>query len=189
MLGNVMDIVMTRGAERTTTTRICRDDGLTLRLPSQIPRRRLPHDLAHFVVERALGLSRGFWGSIAAGAILEGTEVLPRRHARGARERSREVMQRTGSQMTEAEALVGTLMRIYEHGLDRDWPEARKLLAAMWRPARPTRPLPDQGEVQHACDALADAERRWLAMAVGETLALRWPRTRRSSGLRGGLAL
>jgi hypothetical protein len=46
-----MDIVMTRGAERTTRTRVRRDDGLTLTLPSQIPLRRLPHDLAHFVVE------------------------------------------------------------------------------------------------------------------------------------------
>jgi nucleotide-binding universal stress UspA family protein len=31
----------------------------------------LPHDLAHYVIERALGIDHGFWGLLAAGAVLD----------------------------------------------------------------------------------------------------------------------
>src|SRR5213594_2077421 len=74
-----MEIVMTRTAEGRSTTRVRRDDGVTLELPSYAPLHRLPHDLAHFVVERTLGLPWGFWGSIAAGVVFGGVEVLPRK--------------------------------------------------------------------------------------------------------------
>src|SRR5213594_5242203 len=74
-----MEIVMTRSAERTSMTHVRRDDGVTLELASHAPLHRLPHDLAHFVVERALGLTSGFWGSIADGAVFGGMKVIPRR--------------------------------------------------------------------------------------------------------------
>src|SRR5262249_47574693 len=46
--------------------------------------RDLPHDLAQFVVERALGLRRGFWGLLAAGATFK--SVGGRRPTRPGRE-------------------------------------------------------------------------------------------------------
>ena len=84
-----MKIAMTRSAERTCTTHVLRDDGVALELPSHAPLHRLPHDLAHFVVERALGLTSGFWGSIASGAILEGCGLF-RGYERQARGRDRD---------------------------------------------------------------------------------------------------
>jgi hypothetical protein len=78
-------------------------------------------------------------------------------------EQSRQVLKRLGPRITEAESLVGTVVRIYERGLDRDWDAARRLFAGMWRPARPSRELPDQ---------------RWLALAIGQSVTLRWPRQR-----------
>jgi hypothetical protein len=84
-----VEIVMTRSAERMSTTRVRRDDGATLELPSYIPFHRLPHDLAHFVVESALGLTWGVWGSIAHGTIFRGMQVVPRRRTADAAERSR----------------------------------------------------------------------------------------------------
>ena len=175
---------MTRSAERTSITRVHRDDGVTLALPSQVPLRRLPHDLAHFVVEQALGLTSGFWGAVAGGAIFGGTEVFPRRRTSRVEERSRHVMKRLGPRITEAESLVGTVVKIYERRLDRDWAAARRLFAGMWRPARPSRALPDQAEVRRVCEALAEAEERWLALAIGECVTLRWPRQRAGAMMR-----
>jgi hypothetical protein len=180
-----MEIVMTRTAEGRSTTRVRRDDGVVLELPSYVPLHRLPHDLAHFVVERALGFTWGFWGSIAAGAIFGGMEVVPRRR-RTARikERSRQVMKDASSRVTEAEAVVGTVVEIYQRRLLRDWSAARALLAGTWRPTHPSRGLPTQSEMSHVCQALSDAERRWLSMTIGRSVTLVWPRQKARA--RGG---
>jgi hypothetical protein len=167
---------MTRAAEGWSTTYVRRDDGVTLELPSYAPLRRLPHDLAHFVVEHALGLTRGFWGSIAEGAVFGGVEVLPRKRTARVEERSRQVMKDASSRVTEAEAIVGTVVEIYQRRLDRDWAAARALLRGTWRPARPSRELPTQAEVHRACQELSDAENRWLGMAIGSSVTLVWPR-------------
>jgi len=116
--------------------------------------------LAHFVVERTLGLPWGFWGSIAAGAVFAGVEVLPRKRAARVEELSRQVMKGVSSQVTEAEAVVGSLVEIYQRRLDRDWAAARALLGGTWRPACPSRGLPSQAEVRRICQELADAEKR-----------------------------
>ena len=110
---------MRRTAEGRSTTLVRRDDGVMLELPSYAPVHRLPHDLAHFVVERTLGLSWGFWGSIAAGAVFGGVEVLPRKRTARVKERSRQVMKGASSRVTEAEAVVGSVVEIYQRRLDR----------------------------------------------------------------------
>ena len=171
-----MEIVMTRSAERTSMTHVRRDDGVTLELASHAPLHRLPHDLAHFVVERALGLTSGFWGSIADGAVFGGMKVIPRRRAGRVEERSRQVMKHASPRITEAEAVVGTVVGIYQRRLDRDWAAARALLSGTWRPACPSRKLPTQSEVRRICQELADAEERWFKMPIDSSVTLVWPR-------------
>lgn len=166
---------MTRSAERTSTTHVRPDDGVAIELPSHAPLHRLPHDLAHFVVERVLGLTSGFWGAIAKGAVFGGMKIVARRRTARVQERSRHVMKRLGSQITEAEAVVGTVVEIYQRRLDRDWAAARALLRGTWRPARPSRELPTQAEVRRVCSELAKAEEGWLRMAIGESVTLLWP--------------
>lgn len=170
-----MEIVVTRSADRTSTTHVRRDDGVALELPSHAPLHRLPHDLAHFVVERALGLTSGFWGSIAKGAVFGGMKTVPRRRTGRVEKRSRQVMAHVGSQITEAEAVVGTVLEIYQRRLDRDWAAARALLSGTWRPSRPSRVLPTQAEVHRICEELSKAEDSWLNMAIGDSLTLSWP--------------
>lgn len=165
---------MTRSAERTSVTHVRRDDGVELSLPSHTPLHRLPHDLAHFVVERALGLTTGFWGSIAKGGLLGGMRIAASRNV-SARERSRQVMKHAGSQLTEAEALVGTVVKIYKRRLQNDWPVAQGLLEATWRPARPSRALPTRAEILRLCQALAEAEEGWLSIPIGKSVTLVWP--------------
>ena len=167
---------MRRTAEGRSTTLVRRDDGVMLELPSYAPVHRLPHDLAHFVVERTLGLSWGFWGSIAAGAVFGGVEVLPRKRTARVEERARQAMRGASSQITEAEAVVGTVVEIYQRRLDRDWAAARALLGGTWRPARPSRELPSHAEVRRICQELADAEKRWFRMPIDSSVTLVWPR-------------
>ena len=164
-----------------STTRVRRDDGVTLELPSYAPLHRLPHDLAHFVVERTLGLSWGFWGSIAAGAVFGGVEVLPRKRTARVKERSRQVMKGASSRVTEAEVVVGSVVEIYQRRLDRDRAAARALLSGTWRPTHPSRELPTQAEVRRVCQELSDAENRWLGMAIGSSVTLIWPRREATS--------
>ena len=57
----------------------------------------LPHDLATFVIEQALGIERGFWGCVAAGATFR--SLGRRRTAPGV-----EVIRRHRAQLDDAES-------------------------------------------------------------------------------------
>ena len=61
---------------------IDRPDGVRLLLTSYDRANTVPHDLAHFVAERDLGLRRGLWGSIASGALFDSLQLISgkRRH-------------------------------------------------------------------------------------------------------------
>ena len=49
---------------------------------------RVPHDLAHLVVESALGLERGLWGVLAAGGLVQNARVAASLAAMDARLRA-----------------------------------------------------------------------------------------------------
>lgn len=51
-----MEVTFTRSGERSYTTIARRDDGVTLRVPAFDHPTWIPHDLAHRVIEQALGL-------------------------------------------------------------------------------------------------------------------------------------
>src|SRR5262249_56302162 len=103
-----MQLTFTRHDERRYATVVVRDDGVTLFVPSFDQPTWLPHDLAHYVVERALGLTHGFWGSVAAGAVFSGMRVLKGRQPPHAAARSHEILHELAAsqQGTEAEVLV-----------------------------------------------------------------------------------
>lgn len=90
-----MDVVFTRLTPDTHRLRVERDDGTVDEITLN-SRSFLHHDLAHLAVESELGIERGYWGSVAAGASLSGTGL-------------------SGSDIALAESLAGpvqTLMRI-----------------------------------------------------------------------------
>jgi hypothetical protein len=75
-------------SDRRYSTTILRDDGIRLRMdPSPGFDEFLPHDLQHFIVEKALGLKNGVFGQVALG----GTAGTFHSHGPGGskRERSR----------------------------------------------------------------------------------------------------
>lgn len=174
-----MDIMFIRGAENTYTVTVRRGDGVSLLLPGNGRNFRLPHDAAHCIVERELGLRRGFWGRVADGAIYPNMQVLSGRQPPHAAERSRLVRREAEPQGVEAEVLVGLLFTIMSRNRENDAPAVEALLRRAWRPRRPERPPPEMNEVRRACAALREAERQWLALEAGQALRLIWPQDRR----------
>jgi hypothetical protein len=159
-----MQLTFTRHDERRYATVVVRDDGITLFVPSCDQPTWLPHDLAHYVVERALGLTHGFWGSIAAGAVFPGMKVLAGRQAPHAAARSREVLHEiTNSQEgTESEVLVDFFVHLTQLGCPPGW-EAQ--LRDMWHPSKlPPRSIAAQ-QVHQICTELHRAARHAAAMA------------------------
>ena len=60
-----MRIIITKG-ERDDRIEVLRADGsgASTRFPRKGP---VPHDATHYVVESGLGITKGFWGLVAAG--------------------------------------------------------------------------------------------------------------------------
>src|SRR5436309_3270702 len=144
-----MEITFTRTGEHTYTTSALRDDGVLLEVASYDRTFALPHDLAHYVVERELGLKRGFWGCVAAGATFGSVKVLSGRRPPHAGERSQAVIREAGQQGTEAEVLVGVMLSIMHEGLESHWPAARAALNRAWKLKKPSWEPPGVEEVKH----------------------------------------
>lgn len=135
----------------------------------------LPHELAHCVVEKELQLQHGFWGCVAAGALFPGMTIVAGRQKAHAAQCSKTTVREMGQRGTEAEVLVGVLENIERQNLDNNWPVAQTLLKQMWRPLKPSRPLPDYDEVRRVCSALRDTQTRWKILTTGESLTIVWP--------------
>ena len=122
----------------------------------------LPHDLVHVVVERALGITDGFCGALAAGATFAGFVPADAPPAATRHRRSGlKVLRRKGDRVLEAELRVNWSYRVWE-GRSTD------AAAGVGRP-----PLDDH-EVRTAVAAIEEAARRWAATAEGDTLVEDW---------------
>ncbi|MFI5607162.1 hypothetical protein [Amycolatopsis sp. NPDC051903] len=150
-------------------TRLTRVDGVVLGLPSVSRKFRLPHDLAHFAVERALDLPGGIFGCIAAGAVFSNMTVLSGRPRRDARARSTSVLRAARRSISLAESLVGvahSAAETHRRLLLRDVREAWGILRA--------EPCPyAEADVRRVASILAELGGEWASSA--EPLELRWP--------------
>lgn len=127
----------------------------------------LPHDLVHAVVESALGLERGFWAAVDAGATFDDFEPIdPTRHRRsGLRE-----LGRVGEAELEVEHMVS-----WAH---RAWSGQRTTGAGLG-----ASPLSDR-QLEIAAAALTDAYERWRATPVGGALVWDWQPPARAAARR-----
>src|ERR1051326_5847460 len=165
-----MEMVFTKREDRAYLSTVCRDDGVVLQVPGSDRKFPLPHDIAHVIVERGLGLRRGFWGRVARGAVYNGMQVVSGRQPDHAAERSRAVIREEEQQGSEAEVLVGALLKVMHEGSENDWPAARRILENEWRPTKPERDPPTAEEVRRICTDLRDAERQWQSLEVGNSI-------------------
>lgn len=105
-----MEIIFTRSRNRWNQTIATRLDGVRVRVPVFGPLDPIPHDLAHYVIERALGLHDGFWGRVAAGALFGGMSVVNGRQKPHAGERSRALIAANPYAIGFAEVIVGAVL-------------------------------------------------------------------------------
>jgi hypothetical protein len=158
---------------RPVETLVERDDGVVFRMRGAGGGAALPHDLVHALVEQSLRVPDGIWGCVADGVVWGSMRHVTGRQPPHAGERSQRLKKERMARVQAAEALADLVGRL----------------------ARKEPVLPGQAEgAGHSPDALAEAaaglvmaERRWAALAPGDTWVVEWarPTAVRRGGSRG----
>jgi hypothetical protein len=174
-----MEITFTKTGERTYEVLARRDDGVTLRVRTPDKPLTIPHDMAHYVVEREMSFERGFWGSIAAGSVFSTVQVVSGRQPPHAAERSAALIKASYREQAAAELYVAVLQRIASEGKEHDWRYVSSCLAEVWRPFRWQRPPVTAEDALRVCRALREAESLWTALPVGESVRVTWASAQR----------
>lgn len=169
--------------ERQCSSLALRDDGVTVRVPGYGPIEPLPHDLAHVVVEREFGMGRGFWGSVAAGAMFSGMEWVSGRRKPHATRTGAAVVKENGALVGMTEVIVGVFVERMHRGPPPRAEGLQRMIASFRKPNQP-RPFPlDEDIVALVWGSLQATVAEWRAVPVGGTFALEWtPPVERSPG-------
>lgn len=168
-----IDITKSRGQRYSSTIR--RTDGVVVELDgggyNRIGGRtdRVPHDIAHFVVEQHLGLTRGLWGVLASGGIVQNATFAAGRRPPHALRRAKAHTDRFGEQLRQAEVLVRAVADLALSGSPRDVDGFRRAVGPRW-----STPTVTADRLQAACEALHDAAAHWQRMEPDEAMTLEW---------------
>jgi hypothetical protein len=169
-----VEVTFTKTGPRSYDVVARRDDGVVLRVPSPDRPASLPHDIAHYLVERELNFERGFWGCVAAGAVFDNMQVISGRRPPHAAERSKAVVKAAGRQLTASEIYVVVMLGITREGKEGDWAGACASLDEVWRPFRWPRPPVSAEELLRVCLALRETEQQWAALPAGRGITFSW---------------
>ncbi len=150
---------------------IDRPDGVRLRMSSYDRTSDVPHDLAHLVTERTLGLERGVWGSIAAGAVFGSMEVVSGRLRHDRHEPSRAVLKENRAELGMAELLSG----VVHQGVGPDDRHVEREIRRAWQAFR-VEPCPfPTASILGAVAELRELGAHWVDLAADATLVATWP--------------
>jgi hypothetical protein len=170
-----MKLTVTRlDADGRYETLLVRDDGVSFRVKGVAHAFAIPHDLAHFVVEKALQLQHGFWGSVAAGAVFPSMNYISGRRRPHAAERSDLLLKANATQLNEAEVVV----RIFNDTIEQGHPQTsrvlRERLKQRWNAAgrRPREFSPH--EIAVVFTDYESMRLSWADLPVGGKLDLSW---------------
>jgi hypothetical protein len=170
-----MRLILTRLDERRYETLVTRADGVSFRVQGVGHMFAIPHDLAHLAVEEALGLDRGFWGSVASGAVFPSMNHLSGRRRPHAGERSRELLKANRDTITEAETLVSLFNTALQQGHGADSAVLRaRLREQRWTPAGQSERQFTDAEIESVCAAWQRMLDLWRPLPVGDSLHLEW---------------
>jgi hypothetical protein len=150
----------------------------------------MPHDMMHLIVESRLGLTRGVFGQLAAGGDA-GTFHLPLQQTKSSREtaRARSRIKARGAKLLRegrdesARSERATYICWYEWLRRSQSSELRKRASAMARNAAQVSNASGTAEL-HAlkpekldeiCSHLDHLSSHWSKLAVGQSMAVRWP--------------
>lgn len=171
-----MHLRLQRLDARRYETVISRSDGVVYHVKGVGHMGTIPHDLAHFVVERALGIRQGFWGSVAAGAVFGSLTYVSGRRRPHAAQRSKDVWKANEKALTEVEILVGLFDTAFADGLGADSPGLRdRLRRYTWTPPGHAPRQFTEAQIAAVCAGWSDMLRSWQSLKVGDALDLDWP--------------
>jgi hypothetical protein len=169
-----MKLTVTRLDQGKYETVITRDDGVSYRLKGVAHNFAIPHDLAHFLVEKTLHFDRGFWACVADGAVFKTMDYIAGRRRPKAAERSESLLKNCAPQLNEAEALVRIFNDTIEQGHAEDSPVLQqRLRERLKRPGLPLRSF-SAAEISEVYAAYRDMLAKWQKLPVGGVLELRW---------------
>jgi hypothetical protein len=164
-----MLVTFVRTETGTTLATIRRGDGVVVELPGYDRKHRVPHDLAHVVTERQLGLSGGVFGSIAGGGMFANMRVVAGRPRHDARTRSERLLDANKRTLGLAEVMAGVVHDAVEHHTE---PVAAARARRTWA-SRCTGPFP------WADEQVIDAVRRLAELSAvyrrDGTVSVDWP--------------
>ncbi len=148
----------------------------------------MPHDLQHFIVERALGMDGAIYGQLAAGGTADTFHAVARSSGRRAASRARRKRDRRSSRLMSSHAEDCARSERATYICWHDW------LAHSKEPVHRARALTINQAVESMLQAMPGEERalytaeklrdirsqfsalsaRWSALAVGEGFTERW---------------
>jgi hypothetical protein len=155
-------------------TYITRDDGVTFSVQGVGHNFAIPHDVAHYLVEKALRLERGFWGSVSEGAVFPTMTYVEGRRKPKAAERSGAIRKTNALQLSEAEVLV----RIFNDTIEQGHAETSSVLYGRLKERQaysaegPRKISPAQ--ISEVFASYKDILSKWKNTSVGSTLDLHW---------------
>jgi len=157
-------------------TLIRRADGAEFTLSSYSRKHRVPHDLAHAVTERELGMPDGIFGCIAAGVVFGSMQQTGGKKRHDARARSARLLKAPNS-IGISEAITSAIHEAVEK--DRVTPYAG--VREMWGVTQSDPfPYPD-ADVERATETLRELSRRWQTNS--EPLVFPWPKRLQAAGV------
>lgn len=132
---------------------------------------RLPHDMAHFIVENELGIKRGVFGQVAAGGYVGTFTPIDDNKRRKFLRRGRQIAKANQKDALLSEQLVGIAYALWQNK-DSQMPS----LAGITRE-----------DILRVCREFDAASAVWSKLGIGESMRLVWhgsnsrprPRTRR----------
>lgn len=168
-----MRIVLKRLDQRRYCTYVTRDDGVSFIIQGVGHMFEIPHDLAHYAIEGALRLERGFWGSVAEGAVFASMFYISGRRKPHAGQRSNDVHKSNSDYLAAAEILVSIFNTAFETN------ESEKSLREKLLDQRDfvACAIPELTE-QHISEVRSEwgaAQGKWKVLPVGGEIELIWP--------------
>jgi hypothetical protein len=164
-----MLITFLRLPGRSTIATFRRRDGVVLELGGYDRKFRVPHDLAHAVTERELGMDRGVFGSIAGGAVFDSMRVIDGKQRHDAADRSRRILAANKTTLGIAEVLSGVVHDAVEIN---DPGSVSDRCRSGWGTFS-TEPFPwAEDELAAACATLAELT---AEMGISGKVTLAWP--------------
>jgi hypothetical protein len=169
-----MQLTVTRLEEGRYETVVARSDGVSYRLKGVAHMFAIPHDLAHFLVEKTLRLRRGFFGSIADGAVFKSMTYVNGRRKPKAAERSAALLKQNQAALNGAEVLVRIFNDTIEQGHAANSGEIERRLHERLARAGVEPCSFSAAEIAAVYGAYEDILAKWQALPVGGAMQLHW---------------